>query len=153
MLNRLGQSWLARLGWIAAYTLFYVKFATAPWMYALLPLHFVMGPIHGAIVNWCGHRYGYRNYETEDVSRNSFPIEFITWGELFQNNHHRYGTSPKFSARRFELDPGWIAIRIFARLGILEMAEKTIRPAWPAGSGSADEAPEAGLAAAADAAS
>ena len=29
-----------------------------------LPVHFLMGPIHGAIVNWCGHKYGYRNFDT-----------------------------------------------------------------------------------------
>ena len=38
--------------------------------YLLLPVHFVMGPIHGAIVNWCGHKYGYRNFDTtRDDSR------------------------------------------------------------------------------------
>src|ERR1700728_2780912 len=35
-IDRLSQSWVGRLGWGAAYVLFYVKFATAPWMFALL---------------------------------------------------------------------------------------------------------------------
>jgi stearoyl-CoA desaturase (Delta-9 desaturase) len=131
LIDKLGQSWLMRSVWIAGYTLFYVKFATQPWMFALLPIHYVMGPVHGAIVNWCGHKYGYRNFQTTDVSRNTFPIEFITWGELFQNNHHRYAMSPKFSVRRFELDPTLLVIAGLARLGVLELSPRRELPAWP----------------------
>src|SRR5688500_10435286 len=61
MLDKLSQSWVARIAWGAVYTLFYFQFATVWWLWLLLPLHFIMGPIHGAIVNYCGHRFGYRN--------------------------------------------------------------------------------------------
>jgi stearoyl-CoA desaturase (Delta-9 desaturase) len=121
LLDRLGKSWTLRVLWMLAYTLFYVKFATSPWMFALLPIHFLMGPVHGAIVNWCGHRYGYRNFDNGDDSRNSLAFDFVTLGELFQNNHHKYGMSPSFAARWFEVDPTYLAIRCFAALGIIEL--------------------------------
>ena len=50
IIDKIGDSWVVRVLFGVLYVLFYVKFATSPWMYALLPIHFFMGPIHGAIV-------------------------------------------------------------------------------------------------------
>jgi stearoyl-CoA desaturase (delta-9 desaturase) len=121
-LDRLGQSWIVRIAFGTAYTLFYIRFATTPWLFLLLPVHYVMGPVHGAIVNWCGHRYGYRNFQSEDVSRNTLPFDFLTAGELFQNNHHEYPMSPNFAARWFEIDPTHVVIRLLAALRIVDVS-------------------------------
>ncbi len=131
LVDKLGQNWVARIAWGTAYVLFYMKFVTAPWMWALLPAHFVMGPIHGAIVNWCGHRYGYRNFDNGDVSRNTLPFDFLTAGELFQNNHHKFGMSPNFAARWFEIDPTYQVMRVLNMVGIIDMtgAQKMRYPA------------------------
>ena len=120
-LDRLSQSWVMRILWGAAYTLVYVKFVTAPWMWALLPLHYIMGPLHGAIVNWCGHRYGYRNFANADVSRNTLVADVLTAGELFQNNHHKFPMSPNFAARWFEIDPSYQVMRVLNAVGIIDM--------------------------------
>ena len=100
----------------------YAGFVTRRGQYALLPLHFVMGPVHGAIVNWCGHRYGYRNFRTRDESRNSLPVDALCMGELFQNNHHARPANPDFASRRFELDPTWQVMRLLARLKLIRIA-------------------------------
>lgn len=130
-LDKLGQSWPMRLAWVGAYTAFYVAFAPSPWWYLLLPIHYVMGPIHGGIVNWCGHRYGYKNFDNGDDSKNTLIFDFVTQGELFQNNHHKYGMSLNFAVRWFEIDPAYYVIRAFTALGIVKLAS-TQRMRYPA---------------------
>ncbi len=122
-IDKLGQSWVMRLAWVGGYTAFYVAFATHAWQFALLPIHWVMGPVHGAIVNWCGHRYGYKSFDNGDDSRNTLVFDLVTWGELFQNNHHKFGMSPNFAVRWFELDPSYQVMRVFAWLGIIDFGE------------------------------
>ena len=56
-----------------------------------------MGPVHGAIVNWAGHKIGYRNYDSDDNSKNTLVFDVLTMGELFQNNHHKWGQAPNFA--------------------------------------------------------
>jgi stearoyl-CoA desaturase (delta-9 desaturase) len=121
-LDRLGSTWTARVAWGTGYSLFYFYFATAWWQLALLPVHYMMGPIHGAIVNWCGHRYGYRNHRTTDASRNFLPFDFLTLGELFQNNHHRASGRLNFASRWFEIDPTYWVLRFLGSLGVLSLS-------------------------------
>ena len=71
------RSWISRLLWGAAYVLVYWQFATVWWLWLLLPLQFLMSPIHGAIINWFAHKYGYRNFEVGDTSRNFLPFDFL----------------------------------------------------------------------------
>jgi stearoyl-CoA desaturase (delta-9 desaturase) len=123
-LDRLGQSWAGRFVWMTGYALFYVAFATSPWLYLLVPIHMVMGPLHGSIVNYCGHRFGYRNFDSDDDSRNTLIFDFVTLGELFQNNHHKFGMSPNFAVRWFEIDPAYQVMRVLAWLRIIDFGEK-----------------------------
>jgi len=129
-LDRFASRWSVRIGWGTAYALLYLWLATAWWQFLLLPVHWVMGPIHGAIVNWCGHRYGYRNYTTKDASRNLLPLDVLMLGELFQNNHHRAPGRLNFAARRFEFDPTFAVLRLLARTGALHL-RPTALEVWP----------------------
>ena len=120
-LDKFGNTWFSRLGWVGFYIAFYVVFATSWWMFLLLPIHFLMGPIHGAAVNWCGHKYGYQNYDNHDDSRNSLPFDVFLLGELFQNNHHKHPNSPNFASKPWEFDPVYPVLRLLHRTGIIHL--------------------------------
>lgn len=134
LIDKIGRSWPSHIFFMGLYTAFYVHFAPSWHWYLLLPIHFLMGPIHGAIVNWCGHKYGYRNFETtqHDKSRNTLVFDFVTMGELFQNNHHKFGMSPNFAARWFEIDPTYPIIKVLAWLKIIDLGDSPQLARYPA---------------------
>ena len=141
-LEKLGGSWLSSLAWGAFYTLVYAFFATEWYHFLFLPFHYFMGPIHGAIVNWFGHWAGYRNFETPDDSRNTLVFDFLTLGELFQNNHHKHGSHPNFAQRWFELDPTWPVIWLLDRIGVIQLKNHPRHQAKATGSAMLDPASE-----------
>lgn len=113
--------WVIRLSWAAFYIGYYLIFATHWWMFLLLPIHFFMGPIHGAIINWFAHKYGYTNFEVEDTSKNLLPVDFLMMGESYHNNHHKYKGRINFGVRWFEIDPTYPVILLFNKLGIIKL--------------------------------
>ncbi len=119
LIDGLGNSHSVRLAFCAAYVGIYWVFAPNAWFFLLLPAHFLMGPLHGAFVNWCGHKYGYRNYETADHSKNTFIWDILFVGETFQNNHHKYPRKLNFATRWYELDLGYPAIWALAKARII----------------------------------
>jgi stearoyl-CoA desaturase (delta-9 desaturase) len=72
-------------------------------------------------INGIGHWWGYRNGETADYSRNVSPVGILIGGEELHNNHHLDPASPKFSRKWFELDIGWIYIRILCFLRLAKL--------------------------------
>jgi stearoyl-CoA desaturase (delta-9 desaturase) len=86
-----------------------------------------MGPIHGAAVNWCGHKYGYSNYDNQDHSKNTLPLDFLMMGELFQNNHHKSPNDANFARKWFELDPTWHLIRALHRMRVIRLRKPPAR--------------------------
>src|SRR5882724_2869348 len=50
------------------------------------------------------------------------PADFLTAGELFQNNHHEFSMSPRFAARWFEVDPTYYVIVVLDAVGVIKIA-------------------------------
>jgi stearoyl-CoA desaturase (Delta-9 desaturase) len=123
--EKLGSSWFSRIGWGTLYVLFYVAFADYWWLYLLLPIHFLMGPVHGAIVNWSGHKYGYQNFNNNDQSRNSLVFDFLMMGELFQNNHHKLPKRANFGVKWYEFDPTYPVIRVLDWMKTIKLQRKS----------------------------
>ncbi|MFY7993801.1 MAG: acyl-CoA desaturase [Bacteriovoracaceae bacterium] len=110
-LDSFATTWWHTILWIALYVWGYSFVVTAWWQYSFLAIHFLMGPIQGAIVNWFGHKLGHRNFDLPDKSRNTLPVDFLLMGELYQNNHHARPMSLNFASRWFEWDPTYPLIR------------------------------------------
>ena len=121
LIDKIGDLWITRLAFAALYVAFYIYFAEYWWMFLLLPIHFLMGPIHGAMVNWCGHKYGYSNYDNNDHSKNTLPLDFLMLGELFQNNHHKKPNNVNFALKWFEFDPSYPIIKLMHHLRIIRL--------------------------------
>jgi stearoyl-CoA desaturase (Delta-9 desaturase) len=124
LMEKIGDHWFSRLGWIGVYTFFYLVFATSAWWFLLLPVHFIMGPVQGMVVNWFAHKYGYINFKMKDTSRNLFPLDIIMLGESLHNNHHKYGGRANFGVKWFEFDPVYYVIKFFNAIGIIQLKKK-----------------------------
>ena len=68
------------------------------------------------VINGLAHWWGYRNYETKDTARNLIPFGIIIGGEELHNNHHGNASSAKLSQKWFEIDIGWLWIKVLERL-------------------------------------
>jgi stearoyl-CoA desaturase (delta-9 desaturase) len=120
-MERLGDSWISRIGWGVLYTLFYIQFATHWWMFLLLPIHFLMGPVHGVIINWYAHKYGYRNFEVDDTARNLLPVDILMMGESYHNNHHKFGGRANFGIKWHEFDPTYPIIKLLNAMKLIKL--------------------------------
>jgi stearoyl-CoA desaturase (delta-9 desaturase) len=69
-------------------------------------------------VNSATHRWGYRNYETNDGSRNNAVLALLTSGESWHNNHHADPASARYGHTWWELDLSWLTIRLLILLGL-----------------------------------
>lgn len=89
---------------------------------ALWALQMVWIPFWAAgVVNGLGHWWGYRNFESADMSTNLTPWGLIIGGEELHNNHHAFPSSAKFALRKFEVDIGWGLIRLFETIGLAKV--------------------------------
>jgi fatty-acid desaturase len=76
-------------------------------------------------VNSLSHTFGYRNYETNDDSRNNWLVALVCNGEGWHNNHHQDQRSCKAGHRWFEFDVTYYVIWLMEKSGY---ATKIVRP-------------------------
>lgn len=120
--EKFAHSNFSRILWGLGYIGFYIAFAEHWWLYLLLPIHFLMGPFHGVIINWCSHKFGYRNFDVSNTSTNFLPVDFLVMGECYHNNHHKHGARANFGGQRWhEIDPTYIIMKVLNRLHIIRL--------------------------------
>jgi len=69
-------------------------------------------------INSVTHVWGYRNYETDEDSRNNLVVGLISNGEGWHNNHHADPRSARHGHRWWEIDNTWLTIRVLAWFGL-----------------------------------
>lgn len=123
--DKIARSWPSRLFWGLSYFTVYLIFANVWWLWILLPIQFLMSPVHGAIINWFAHKYGYRNFSVGDTSKNFLPVDFLMMGESYHNNHHKYGSRANFGGIRWhEIDPTYLVIKLLDKLNIVQIVKQ-----------------------------
>jgi stearoyl-CoA desaturase (delta-9 desaturase) len=101
---------------------------------AIFAVQMVWIPFWAAgVINGVGHYLGYRNFETQDASRNIIPFGVLIGGEEFHNNHHAYSYSAKFGNKWWELDIGWVYIRLLEMLGLASVKRVAPRTSFAEG--------------------
>lgn len=126
--EKLFHNFYVRTAFGIGYLVFYIVFATAWWQFLFLPLTLTMGSLQGIAVNWWAHRFGYENFRMNNTSKNILPVDLVFWGEAYHNNHHRYPGRANNAVRWFEVDPGYLSMRLLHSLGIIKMSPQPVRP-------------------------
>jgi stearoyl-CoA desaturase (Delta-9 desaturase) len=116
--DRIVHTWPMRVGWIIAYLLFYIVFASAWWMFLFLPITVIMCTFQGTVINWWAHKYGYVSFPMKNLSKNIIPVDLFFVGDAYHNNHHKFPGRPNNSHFWFEIDLTYQVTRL---LGIVKV--------------------------------
>jgi stearoyl-CoA desaturase (Delta-9 desaturase) len=122
------ERWVFSWGWIGlglGTTLLGLALGWGPGVLAMLGHGILYVFVVAPLINGLGHWSGGQNFG--NTAYNSRVLAWLTGGESLHNNHHAFPRSPKFSLRRSELDPSWIAIRILAALRLVAVVGVPLR--------------------------
>lgn len=124
LMDRWARSVPNRIMFSLLYIAFYIAFADFWWLYALIPIHILMGPVHGSIINWFAHKYGKQSFDVNNTSRNLMPVDFLMLGEDYHNNHHKFPSSANFGYKWYEIDPIYYIMLGLEYLRIIKIRNK-----------------------------
>ncbi len=95
----------------------------------MIAVHLAAQPFFaGGVINGLGHAVGYRSFEMPSTATNLGPWGLLLGGEELHNNHHAFPRSARFSVQRWEVDVGWLWIRLFRALGLARVRWVAPRP-------------------------
>jgi len=95
----------------------------------MIAVHLVAQPFFaGGVINGLGHAIGYRSFEMPSTATNLVPWGLLLGGEELHNNHHAFPRSARFAVQPWELDIGWLWIRLFSALGLAKVRWAAPRP-------------------------
>jgi stearoyl-CoA desaturase (delta-9 desaturase) len=108
-----------------------VQFGASIWLWGV-----VIRTILVWHITWCGnsfpHLFGYRNYETDDNSRNNMLVAIITNGEGWHNNHHADPNSASNQRHWWEVDLTYLFLCLLVLFGLawdVQLPKRSVPPA------------------------
>jgi stearoyl-CoA desaturase (delta-9 desaturase) len=123
-MDKLAHSIPNRILFSLIYVAIYFLFAPYWWLFLLVPIHILMGPVHGTIINWFAHKYGKASFEVNNTSRNFMPVDVLMLGEDYHNNHHKFPSSANFGFKWYEIDPLYYIMLGLESLRIIKIKDK-----------------------------
>jgi stearoyl-CoA desaturase (Delta-9 desaturase) len=95
----------------------------------MIAVHLSAQPFFAAgVINGLGHALGYRSFEMPSTATNLMPWGLLLGGEELHNNHHAFPRSARFAVQRWEIDVGWLWIRLFRSVGLARVRWEAPRP-------------------------
>ena len=95
----------------------------------MIAAHLAAQPFFAAgVINGLGHAVGYRSFEMPSTATNLLPWGLLLGGEELHNNHHAFPRSARFAVQPWEVDIGWLWIRLFQALGLARVRWVAPRP-------------------------
>src|SRR4029077_2683484 len=95
----------------------------------MIAIHLAAQPFFaGGVINGIGHRLGYRSFEMPSTATNLLPWGLLLGGEELHNNHHAFPRSARFAVQPWEIDIGWLWIRLFNAVGLARVRWVAPRP-------------------------
>jgi fatty-acid desaturase len=98
-----------------------------------IAMHLVWIPIFlntaaSRLSNWIDHTslFGKRDYKIKDQSHNVWWWAWLTFGEGWHNNHHRYPGDFRIGRKWYQFDPGKYIIQFFILINLAE--NKNVQP-------------------------
>lgn len=113
---------------IAVFTLLHLILFGVPGI-IMIAVHLSAQPFFaGGVINGLGHAIGYRSFEMPSTATNLVPWGLLLGGEELHNNHHAFPRSARFAIQRWELDIGWVFVRLFSAVGLARVRWVAPRP-------------------------
>ena len=95
----------------------------------MIAVHLAAMPFFAAgVINGLAHAVGYRSFEMPSTATNLLPWGLLLGGEELHNNHHAFPRSACFAVQPWEIDVGWLWIRLFSALGLARVRWLAPRP-------------------------
>lgn len=93
-----------------------------PWAFAGNLLGSIGAFIGPLLVNSICHlqQFGYRNYDTPELSRNVWFVAMASFGEGWHNNHHKFPQSARHGLKPLEFDFSWCVLSVLKPLGLVK---------------------------------